>query len=65
MSQSRDILDEHYRRIGTLQYEDDGRVIALDEHYRRVGFYEPQSDTTMDENYRRVGFGDLTASLLR
>jgi hypothetical protein len=64
MSHSRIIQDANYHRIGTLQYEDDGKVIAFDENYHRVGHYDPQSDCTYDANYSRVGNGDQTASLL-
>lgn len=58
------LRDRSGNRIGTIDTESDGRMIARDKNGNRVGEYDPRSNVTRDRNGNRFGEGNLLASLI-
>jgi hypothetical protein len=56
--------DAHYRIIGSIETESNGKQIARDARYNRVGDYDPILDQTRDGHYQIIGPGNQLSLLI-
>lgn len=64
MAKNRQVIkDFHYKIIGFIDTESDGKLTARDSLLRIVGTYDPRSDVTKDFYGRIVGRGNILSSL--
>lgn len=64
MSQRLTLKDDHYRIIGYVEIDNNGKKTLKDSHFRILGYYDPKTDVTKDDHFRIIGHGDILTTLL-
>jgi hypothetical protein len=58
------LRDNRGNRLGVIQTQPDGKLVARDARGNRLGEYDPKQNETRDERGNRVGIGDFLSSLI-
>jgi hypothetical protein len=58
------LRDNKGNRLGVIQTQSDGKMVARDARGNRLGEYDPKQNVTRDDRGNRVGTGDFLSSLI-
>jgi hypothetical protein len=58
------LRDEHFKIIGSIETDSNGKEVGRDARFNRVGEYDPRSNQTRDSHFRIVGTGNQLARLI-
>lgn len=58
------LKDAHFRTIGFIDTDTNGKQTARNAHFITVGFYDPRTNATVDAHFRRVSSGNTLSALI-
>lgn len=56
--------DAHFRTIGFIDTDSNGKQTARNAHFTTVGYYDPRTNWTTNSHFSRVSSGNTLASLI-
>jgi hypothetical protein len=59
------LKDSHFRTIGFIDTDANGKQTPKNAQFTMVGYYDPRTNWTVDSNFRLVSCGNTLSSLIR